>query len=262
MSANGCLQFLGQVGCLLEAGNQRIIIDPYLSDSVAEQFGTDLKRQVRPPFTSATCPHIDCLLLTHAHLDHTDPATLAPLLKAQPHLRIFAPYESRKILQDLGCDSAEAPPVAWTQMAPGLCFRAVPAAHTEIHRNSEGELRDVGYLLRLGHTTIYHAGDTIPHHEIFSALKGESIDIALLPLNERNHYRDAQGIIGNMTLREAFQMATDLGVKTLIPTHWDMFAPNSVFPEEIELLHTLLKPPFQLAILRSGESIEIPEGRP
>lgn len=254
--AKGFLQFLGQVGCLLETGSHRLLIDPYLSDSVAEQFGAGLKRQVPPPFTSATCPRIDGLLLTHAHLDHTDPATLSPLLEARPHLRIFAPYESRKILQDLGCDSAEVPPGTWTQLAPSLCFRAVPAAHTEIHRNSEGELRDVGYLLKTGSATIYHAGDTIPHPEIFAALKGESIDIALLPVNERNHYRDAQGIIGNMTLREAFQMATDLGVKTLVPTHWDMFAPNSVFPEEIELLHKLLAPPFKLKILQAGQTLE------
>ncbi len=257
MSATGRLQFLGQVGCLLESGSQRLIIDPYLSNSVAEQFGVGLKRQVPPPFTRASCPHIDFLLLTHAHLDHTDPATLAPLLESQPHIQIFAPFESRELLRSIGCDLAEAPPASWTQLAANLSICAVPAAHTEIHRNSEGELRDVGYLLKLGETTLYHAGDTIPHPEIFAALKGEVIDIALLPVNERNHYRDAQGIIGNMTLREAFQMAADFGVKTLIPTHWDMFTPNSVFPEEIELLHKLLAPPFKLKILQAGQTISL-----
>jgi len=252
-----CIYFLGQVGFLIEFAEYRILIDPYLSDSVAEQFGADQKRQVPPPFTPETSPRIDYILLTHAHLDHTDPATLSPLLEARPKLRIFAPYESRKILQDLGCDSAEVPSGAWTQLAPGLSLRAVPAAHTEIHRNLQGELRDVGYLLELGDSTIYHAGDTIPHPEIFEALKGISIDLALLPVNERNHFRDAQGIIGNMTLREAFQMATQLGVKTLIPTHWDMFAPNGVFPEEIELLHKLLAPPFELKILRVGQAFSL-----
>ena len=257
MSSNAHLQFLGQVGILLEFGGHRMLIDPYLTDSVADQFGADLKRRVPAPFTVTTCPRIDFLLLTHAHLDHTDPATLAPLLGIQPHIKIFAPYESCQILRDLGHGCAEAPPIAWKQIAPSLSLRAVPAAHTEIHRNSEGELRDVGYVLKLGDATLYHAGDTIPHPEIFAALKGEGIDIAFLPLNERNHYRDAQGIIGNMSIREAFQMAVDIGVKTLIPTHWDMFAPNSAFPEEIELLHKLLAPSFKLKILHAGETLSL-----
>jgi len=262
MTPRSSLQFLGQVGVFLESHGYRLLLDPYLSDSVGEQFGSDLSRRSPLPFTPAEAPACDALLLTHAHLDHTDPATLGPLLEAQPKLRVFAPYESRQILCELGFDRAEPPPLRWTEIAPDLSIRAVPSAHTELHRNAEGELRDVGYLLRAGHRTLYHAGDTIPHPEIFEALQGESIDIALLPVNERNFYREAQGIIGNMTLREAFQMAADLQVLSLIPTHWDMFAPNSVFPEEIELLHTLLKPPFQLKILRSGESIEIPEGCP
>ena len=257
MNANVHLQFLGQVGLLVDDGNFRILIDPYFTDSVAEQFGAELKRCVLPPYTGSSCPHIDFLLLTHAHLDHTDPATLAPLLAAQPHLQIFAPYESREILSKLGHDRAKIPPADWMPLAPGLSIRAVPAAHREIQRDPNGECRDVGYILKCGNTTIYHAGDTIPHSEIFAALQGESIDLAVLPVNERNHYRDAQGIIGNMTLREAFQMTADLGAKTLIPTHWDMFAPNSVFPEEIELLHQLHDPPFELKILHAGQTISL-----
>jgi hypothetical protein len=36
-----------------------------------------------------------------------------------------------------------------------------------------------------------------------------------------------------------------------------MFAPNSVFPEEIELLHKLLSPPFKLKILQAGQTITL-----
>jgi L-ascorbate 6-phosphate lactonase len=251
------IQFLGQVGVLLESSGFRLLIDPYLTDSVADQFGLELARCSPLPFKVEDSPPSDALLLTHAHLDHSDPATLEPLLAAQPHLRVFAPYESRQILCHLGFNRAEPPSSEWIAIAPDLSIRAVPAAHTEIHRNEEGEIRDVGYLIRVGDQAIYHAGDTIPHPEIFEALQGEGIDYALLPVNERNFYRDAQGIIGNMTLREAFQMATDLKIQTLIPTHWDMFAPNSVFPEEIELLYTLLHPPFQLKILRPGEILTL-----
>jgi L-ascorbate 6-phosphate lactonase len=257
MQSQAILKFLGQVGFFLDFDSCRLLIDPYISNSVADQFGSSLARCSPLPFLPASTPNCDALLLTHAHLDHTDPATLGPLIKAQPHLRIFAPYESRQILSKMGQDRTELPPLAWTNLFPELSIRAIPSAHTEIYRNANGELRDVGYLIQCGKATIYHAGDTIPHPEIFESLQGEAIDYALLPVNERNYYRESQGIIGNMTLREAFQMATDLQVKTFIPTHWDMFAPNSAFPEEIELLHTLLKPPFQLKILLPGETLHL-----
>jgi len=51
-----------------------------------------------------------------------------------------------------------------------------------------------------------------------------------------------------MSVREAFQMAADIGVKTLVPTHWDMFAPNSVYKEELNLLYELMRPPFEMRI--------------
>ncbi|MGE4056620.1 MAG: MBL fold metallo-hydrolase, partial [Vicinamibacterales bacterium] len=62
------------------------------------------------------------------------------------------------------------------------------------------------------------------------------------------YYRDGRGIIGNMSVREAFQMAADLGVTTLVPMHWDLFAPNSVPREELALLYELLRPPFRLVL--------------
>jgi L-ascorbate metabolism protein UlaG (beta-lactamase superfamily) len=254
---NAKLTALGQTGYLLEYASTRILIDPYLSDSVAEHFGEDLRRQVGAPFLPANAPMIDHLLLTHAHLDHTDPATIAPLLASQPHITVMGPYEVRELLSGIGISQVHQPPLEWRVLGPGLEVRAVPAAHTEILRNPAGEFRDIGYLLRIGTKVLYHAGDTIPHEEIFSSLLKDRVDIALLPVNERNYYRDAKGIIGNMTIREAFQMASELGTSKLIPTHWDMFAPNSVYPEEIELLHRLIAPPFELKILRTGEILEI-----
>ncbi|MGH2708602.1 MAG: MBL fold metallo-hydrolase, partial [Actinomycetota bacterium] len=74
------------------------------------------------------------------------------------------------------------------------------------------------------------------------------IDVAFLPVNERSFFRKRRGIIGNMSVREAFAMAAEIGVRTLVPMHWDMFAPNSVFREEIELVYGRLSPPFALSL--------------
>ena len=37
-----------------------------------------------------------------------------------------------------------------------------------------------------------------------------------------------------------------IDVAVPVPTHWDMFASNQVFREEIELLCEKLKPPFDM----------------
>ncbi len=93
--------------------------------------------------------------------------------------------------------------------------------------------------------------------KIDQSLDGEDIDLALLPVNERNVFRDRQCIVGNMTLREAFQMATDLGVKTLVPTHWDLFAPNGVDRREIEFHYALSPRAFHLEIVECGDKLPL-----
>ena len=248
------IQFLGQAGFLIEAAGARLAIDPYLSNSVAEQFGAQHARQVPVVATPAALAPLDLVLLTHAHLDHTDPQSLVPLAAASPAAAFLAPFESRALLREWGIDSRRIipPPGVWSELAPGLEIRAVPAAHVALERDAKGESRYIGYLLRSGGVTLYHAGDTIPHPEIFESLAGERIDCALLPVNERNFYRDREGIVGNMSVREAFRMAADLGAATVVPLHWDMFSSNSVHPAEIELLHELEAPPFSLEIMRAG----------
>jgi len=244
---------LGQAGFLFSTDRSRLLIDPYLSDSVAVRYGAQLTRQVPVIVEPGGLAPVDALLLTHIHLDHTDPDSLVPLAAASPGMKVFAPYECRTLLADLGLAwEAFAPPLEWTSIAEDLEIRAVPAAHTDLERNGEEELRFVGFLIRNGEVTIYHAGDTIPHPEIFTALAGEKIDYALLPINERNFFRDRDDIVGNMTVRETFAMASGIGAKTLIPIHWDMFAPNRVHPEEIELLYQLEAPPFSLEIMPAG----------
>jgi L-ascorbate metabolism protein UlaG (beta-lactamase superfamily) len=255
MSASATkIQALGQAGFVIERAGTRLVIDPYLSDSVAEQYGRHLTRQIPIVTSPEDLAPIDWILLTHAHLDHTDPATLRALVAASPGARFVAPYESRAILAEMGIPETkiETPPLDWLPLGGGMSVRAVPAAHVDLERSEVGECRYLGYLLRLGAVTVYHAGDTIPHAEIFTALAGEQIDVALLPVNERNFYRDRDGIVGNMTVREAFQMAVDLRAGTLIPVHWDLFAPNRTHLAEIELLYELERPAFSLEILPAG----------
>jgi L-ascorbate metabolism protein UlaG (beta-lactamase superfamily) len=93
------IRFIGQSGVVVTCGKESVVIDPYLSDSVADRFGAMFRRQSAVPDVSTWAPHLKCILLTHAHLDHTDPASIRFLLRQSPQAAIYAPLESRKILE-------------------------------------------------------------------------------------------------------------------------------------------------------------------
>ena len=244
-------QPLGQAGFRLEFGATVVYIDPYLSNSVAKLDGDDLERLIPIPILPERLVDADWVFISHLHLDHCDPDTLLPISIASAHCRFVCPREVKLFLADLGIspDRILVAEENWMEIGPSLQVRAVPSAHPAVERDEVGCLRCVGYVIDYNNRLIYHAGDTSPAIDVINVIKAlGNIDVALLPVNERNFYRDQRGIIGNMSLREAFQMALDIGAKVVVPMHWDMFAPNSVFLEEIELLYRLIKPDFEMLI--------------
>ncbi len=81
------LNWLGQAEFIIRAGARRLIIDPYLSDTLAEKYkgtATPHERMERAPIDAAGLGRIDLVLVTHHHTDHMDPGTLAPLAQLRP----------------------------------------------------------------------------------------------------------------------------------------------------------------------------------
>jgi len=242
---------LGQTGFRFEFPDVVVYIDPYLSNSVQEKESPDLERLMEVPIPPENIPDADWLLITHEHRDHCDLDTLLPISESSPQCQFICPKTAGDMLKRAGIAPQRvhlAPPEP-TQIAANLSIQAVPSAHPEVETDPDGSWRWVGYLIRYRGQTIYHAGDTAANATVIAQLRDcGNIDVAFLPVNEQNYYRDRRGIIGNMSIREAFQFAEDINTKTVIPTHWDMFAVNQVFREEIELLYEKLQPPFKMTI--------------
>jgi L-ascorbate metabolism protein UlaG (beta-lactamase superfamily) len=118
---------------------------------------------------------------------------------------------------------------------PGVAVEVMPAWHalSGAEAFSDADGRFVGYLIHVGDSVLYHAGDTIVTEGLLTALEGRRIDIALLPVNGRDFFRDARDIVGNMNSREAVELARRLGVQTLVPIHWDGFAGNTEQPGRV-----------------------------
>ena len=70
------LHWLGQAGFWIDTGAHRILIDPYLSDSLARKYAgqaNDHRRMMPVPVVPEALPRPDVVLVTHAHTDHMDP---------------------------------------------------------------------------------------------------------------------------------------------------------------------------------------------
>jgi L-ascorbate 6-phosphate lactonase len=78
---------------------------------------------------------------------------------------------------------------------------------------------------------LYHSGDTIIYEGYLDMLRSQpAIDIAMLPVNGRDYYREADvNATGNLWPREAARLAQDMGWQMVIVGHNDMF-PNNTIP--------------------------------
>ena len=237
-------QLLGQAGVKIHCFGKHIYVDPYLSNSVAELVNKNFQRLTDPPMTPSSVTNADWVLITHDHMDHCDPKTLPQLAKASPKAHFLAPKPCLSAMKSWGIDPARlhlATDMAENMvhhLTDSISLTVIPAAHPTIERDLQGHPRFVGFVLNIANHRIYLSGDTSANFEVMSAAKAAGpLHTAFLPVNEANFFRDLDGIIGNMSLREAFGFATEIGCQNVVPVHWDLFDGNEVTPQEIEAVY-------------------------
>src|SRR5262249_22716972 len=104
---------------------------------------------------------------------------------------------------------------------------SVEDAYTFGEELSDGWVRFLGYVVEVGGMRVYHAGDCIPYAGQVERLHALRPDVACLPINGRDFFRESEfDIVGNMDFREAARLAHDMGVSVLAPMHWEMFTQN------------------------------------
>ena len=211
-----------------------------MSNSVQELDSSDLIRQIPIPHHPNELTEIDWVLITHDHMDHCDPHTLPALAQASPQARFMGPLAVRKQLVSWGISKHRIQQASLEdyELCSDLLVRSIPAAHPKLRIDQDFQPHTVGYLFCYKNKKLYLAGDTSVCDELIDELKQLGpIEIALLPVNEDNYFRRRRGIIGNMSLRDAFGLAAEVGIKSVMPVHWDMFAINSTTPDEIQAVY-------------------------
>jgi L-ascorbate metabolism protein UlaG (beta-lactamase superfamily) len=241
-AGKGCrLYWLGQAGFVIEIGGYRLVVDPYLSDSLATKYRGGRfphERLMPPPIAPERLGAVDLVLATHAHTDHMDPDTLRPLLAANASARLVAPAaEAAKARERSGLDAARMLLMTGGQSIeplPDLRIAATPAAHTALETDEQDRNRFLGYAIRAGGVTIWHSGDCVPFDGLVEAVRPLRPDLVLLPVNGRDAELERNGFAGNFSLDEAIGLAADIGAPAMIAHHHGMFAFNSCDPERID----------------------------
>jgi L-ascorbate metabolism protein UlaG (beta-lactamase superfamily) len=228
------LTWLGQAGFALDLGGLRVLIDPFTSDHEARLF--------RTVDAESLAAGVDWLLVTHGHLDHFDVEFVRVLDGRSPGAGLVVPSplvaEAERAAPHLEVVGVQ--PGDRVELSEKVSVVVIPAWHAvdvadgySQGLDDGGESSFVGYVVRTDDVSLYHSGDTLVTDGLRAALAEEKVDIALLPINGRDYYREALGLVGNMDGREALQLATELGVRMLVPMHWDLFAGNTVRPGSI-----------------------------
>ena len=249
------LAWLGQAGFLLRAGERVVLIDPYLSDHLADKYRNSPfphTRLMPAPIAAASLPRVDLVICTHRHGDHMDPGTLPGLARAHPQCRFVVPAPEMAFAMGMGLPAGRLVAAeAGSRLQPvpsfDLALDPLPAAHERFEQDADGRHRFLGYVMAVHGLRLYHSGDCVPYDGLAQAVRALSPGLALLPVNGRDAERAASRIPGNFTLDEAIQLCGAADIAVLIPHHFGLFAFNTADPAEIAAAgrtrHPRLLPP-------------------
>jgi len=247
------LWWLGQSGFLLQWKGKRVLIDPYLSDSLTKKYLTTDKPHTRMSELVVKPELLKKILIvtsSHNHTDHLDAETLIPVLQNNPGIKFIIPEANREFVAErvkwgkefpLGLNDGKS--VAVDEFR----FHGIPAKHNEIERDENGNCRYMGYVIEFGNYKIYHSGDTLWFDGMVDMLKPFSVDVAILPINGD---RPERKVSGNLNCKEAAELGKAIGAACAIPCHYDLFTFNTVDINDFIKEAEKIKQPY--SVLKGG----------
>lgn len=198
------ITWLGQAGLLFEHRGYKVMIDPYLSDSVEKINPNNYRR--KPVDESLFDIKLDMMIFTHNHLDHYDPETVKKFITEESAMTVLAPSSVWSEVRKIGGNNNYVLFNRHTQWSEsGLVFTAVKAEHSDP--------TPIGVIIDDGDKKYYVTGDTLYNEEIFEDIPND-IYAVFLPVN---------GVGNNMNMTDAARFAKRVGAKKVVPIHIGMF---------------------------------------
>ena len=236
------LLWLGQSGLLFDFNGLKIMIDPYLTDSLSK-LDSEFTRKTkinRKLFRAKP----DIIILTNCHLDHADNASIEKLLK---HM------SRKKRATVLSCESVydeitTAPSMAhanhimfekyseWT--VGNVNIQAVPA------KTDDKTAFGVVITDFTNNKKYYIAGDTLYNKQVIDNLPSD-IYAAFLPIN---------GEFGSMNVTDAKRFAEKIQARFCVPVHFGMF--DKIKPSTFDVSNAIIPKPYKIINFDDHETNE------
>ena len=196
--------WLGQAGLLFIKDGFKIMVDPYLSDSVEKINPASFRRQAVDESLFEIKP--DVMIFTHNHLDHYDPETVCRFISADTNIVVLSPASVWQEVRKIGGNNNYIQfnrHTVWTEN--GIKFTAVKAEHSDITA--------IGVIIDDGDKKYYVTGDTLYNEKIFGDIPND-IYAVFLPVN---------GVGNNMNMTDAARFAKRINAERTVPMHIGMF---------------------------------------
>ncbi len=253
------LWWLGQSGYLLQWNGKRVLLDPYLSDSLTKKYAETEKPHIRMSelvVRPELLLNISVATSSHNHTDHLDAETLIPILKNNPNIKFIIPEANRDFVADrLHCDPNF--PIGMNDgtryQHNDITFIGIPAKHNEVERDKMGYCKFLGFVIQFGNYCIYHSGDTLWFNGMVEILKPYHVDVAILPINGNKPERK---VAGNLNGQEAVELGKAIDADMVLPCHYDMFTFNTADVNEFVVAAEKIGQRYR--VLQGGECFKLP----
>ena len=206
------LTWIGHASFLLQTAGLNILIDPNWSNWVK-----GIKRMRHPGVELGDLPHIDLVLVTHAHFDHLDRRTLRAVAANQP---VVVPFEVGDLVHDLGFGLVQELHY-WETFAFGpLRVTLTPCRHWGARLLHDSHRGFGGFIIEVGDRVVYHCGDTAYFEGFEEIGRRFPIDVALLPIGA---YDPPSLRSVHMNPEEALEAFVALQARRMVPMHYGTF---------------------------------------
>jgi L-ascorbate metabolism protein UlaG (beta-lactamase superfamily) len=247
--------WLGHATVLINFYGTWLLTDPALRSRVGVRVGAltlGPRRLVRPALGVNELPALDAVLVSHAHMDHCDMATLRRL-----------PRRTRAVVQegnrDLVRRFARADELKWGEATEvcGARVEAIEVNHWGARKLTDKHRGYGGFLVEKNRHALVFGGDTA-YTNAFSRLKarGTRVDLAILPIGAYDPY-----VYVHANPEQAWQMRGEMGAEYILPMHHSTFrlSREPVDEPRRRILAAAGKEQWRVALTEIGETWVLPE---